>query len=432
LREVRRYSGGEAMGYYVVTGGTRLSGELRVQGSKNSSLPILAATILSGKKSLIKDVPNINDVDVMVEIMRILGADVTRYGNIIEVDSANICSFEVPEHLMRKMRSSIILMGAILGRFGKVRVSYPGGCEIGPRPIDLHLKGLAMMGVDMQERHGFIYAETKQLKGADIHLDFPSVGATENLMLAGVLAKGQTIIRNAAKEPEIVDLQNFLNKMGANIKGAGTDTIKIEGVKVEDLDDVKEYIIIPDRIAAGTYLVAAAITRGDITLTNVVPEHLAPVLAKLREIGCKITYHGEKIQLDTGQHLKAIESLRTLPYPGFPTDMQAPMMALLTTVDGTSVLTETVFENRFKHAEELRRMGAHITINGSTAIIRGVKKLTGAIVEAKDLRAGAALVIAALAADGETRIYGVNYVERGYEKLEEKLASLGAAIVKVE
>jgi len=420
------------MGYYVVTGGIRLSGELRVQGSKNSCLPILAATILNGTKSLIKDVPNITDVDVMVEIMRLIGAEIKRYDNVIEVDSAKISSFEVPEHLMRKMRSSIILMGAILGRFGKVRVSYPGGCEIGPRPIDLHLKGLAMMGVNMQERHGFIYAEAKKLKGADIHLDFPSVGATENLMLAGVLAQGQTILRNVAKEPEIVDLQNFLNKMGANIKGAGTDTIKIEGVKAENLHNVREYIVIPDRIAAGTYLTAAAITRGNITLTNVVPEHVEPVLAKLRETGCKITCQGEKIQLDANQHLKAIESLRTLPYPGFPTDMQAPMMALLTTVEGTSVLTETVFENRFKHAEELRRMGAHITINGSTAIIRGVKKLMGAIVEAKDLRAGAALVVAALAADGETRIYGVNYVERGYDKLEKNLASLGASIIKVE
>lgn len=420
------------MGYYLVNGGTRLSGELRVQGSKNSSLPILAATILNGTKSVIKDVPNIRDVDVMLEIMRLLGADVTRIDHTIEIDSANLCSFEVPEHLMREMRSSIILMGAILGRFGKVRVSYPGGCEIGPRPIDLHLKGLAMMGVKMRERHGFIYAETEKLKGADIHLDFPSVGATENLMLAGVLAEGQTIIRNVAKEPEIVDLQNFLNKMGAHIKGAGTDTIKIEGVKPDRLNEVKEHTIIPDRIVAGTYLTAGAITRGSITLTNVVPEHVEPVLAKLREIGCKITCNEETIQLDADGHLKAIESLRTLPYPGFPTDMQAPMMALLTTVDGTSILTETVFENRFKHAEELRRMGAHITINGSTAIIRGVKKLTGAIVEAKDLRAGAALVVAALAADGETRIYGVNHVERGYDKLETNLSLLGASIVKKE
>jgi UDP-N-acetylglucosamine 1-carboxyvinyltransferase len=418
------------MGYYVITGGKRLSGELKVQGSKNSSLPILAATILNGNKSVINDVPMIKDVDVMAEILRLLRAKVERLDHSMEIDTSNINIHEVPEHLMREMRSSIIVMGAMIGRFGKVRVSYPGGCEIGPRPIDLHLKGLAMMGVNMYERHGFIYAEAKNLKGADIHLDFPSVGATENLMLAGVLAEGCTIIRNVAKEPEIVDLQNFLNKMGANVKGAGTDTIKIEGVKPGELKNINEYTIIPDRIAAGTYLTAGAITRGRVTLKNVVPEHVEPVLAKLREVGCKIVCNEERILLDADTHLKAIDSLRTLPYPGFPTDMQAPMMALLTTLEGTSILTETIFENRFKHAEELRRMGAHITINGSTAIIRGVKRLTGAIVEAKDLRAGAALTLAALAADGETQVFGASHVERGYEKFEKNLMSLGATIVK--
>lgn len=417
------------MGIFEITGGKSLTGKIKVQGSKNSSLPILAATILNGKKNSIIDVPQIKDIEVMTRILKYLGAEVTIKSNTVEVDSMGVNTFEVPELLMREMRSSIVLMGAILGRFGKVRVSYPGGCEIGPRPIDLHLKGLALMGVTLRERHGFIYAESKELRGNEIHLDFPSVGATENLMLAGVLAKGSTIIRNVAKEPEIIDLQNFLNKMGANIKGAGTDTIKIEGCKFDDLKPVEDYTIIPDRIVAGTYLVAAAITRGNIKLTNVINEHLEPVLAKLREMGCRIVSKDSEIELYADTPLKCLDSLRTLPYPGFPTDMQAPMMALLSTVEGTSILTETVFENRFKHAEELKRMGANITINGNTAIIKGVKRLTGAIVEAKDLRAGAALVLAALFAEGRTRVEGSSHIKRGYEKIEENLSGLGAKIV---
>jgi UDP-N-acetylglucosamine 1-carboxyvinyltransferase len=418
------------VGAYVITGGKSLSGEIRVQGSKNSSLPILASTLLNAGKNVIKDVPDLRDIKVMTDILEKLGAKVNKSGNILEVDSSNVNIWEVPEDLMREMRSSIVLMGALLGRFKKVRVSYPGGCEIGPRPIDLHLKGLSLMGATLREKHGFIYAETPALRGADIHLDFPSVGATENLMMAGVLANGKTIIRNAAKEPEIVDLQNFLNRMGAHIKGAGTDTIKIDGCGSDELKPVEDYTVIPDRIVAGTYLVAAAITRGQVTLKNVVLEHMEPILAKLRETGCKLECCDDCINLTADTTLRSLDSLRTLPYPGFPTDMQAPMMALLATVEGTSILTETVFENRFKHAEELRRMGAHIIINGNTAIIKGVRKLTGAIVEAKDLRAGAALVIAALAAEGETTVYGSSHVERGYERLEDNLSSLGAEIVK--
>ncbi|HHY04045.1 MAG TPA: UDP-N-acetylglucosamine 1-carboxyvinyltransferase [Thermoanaerobacterales bacterium] len=420
------------MGAYHIIGGNILSGEIKVQGSKNSSLPILAATVLNPYKSTIYDVPDIKDISIMIDILRFLGAKISRKANTIVIDSSNIKTWEVPEYLMRKMRSSIILMGALLGRFGEVRVSYPGGCEIGPRPIDLHLKGLAQMGVNLQERHGFIFAEAKNLMGADIHFDFPSVGATENLMLAGVLAKGDTILRNVAKEPEIVDLQNFLNKMGADVKGAGTDTIKIRGCNIRDLNVVEDYTVIPDRIAAGTYLVAAAITRGDVILKNVVMEHMEPILAKLRETGCKISCHDDFIQLSAQNPLYSLDSLRTLPYPGFPTDMQAPMMAFLTTVDGTSILTETVFENRFKHAEELKRMGANITINGNTAIIKGVKKLTGAKVEANDLRAGAALIIAALAAEGKTCVEGSTHVERGYENIEGNLSRLGAKIVKID
>ncbi|MDD4569740.1 MAG: UDP-N-acetylglucosamine 1-carboxyvinyltransferase [Tepidanaerobacteraceae bacterium] len=418
------------MGVYIIKGGENLTGEIRVQGSKNSSLPILAATILNGKKNTIIDVPKIKDLEVMTQILSYLGADTKKQGNVVEVDSENVNCTKVPEHLMREMRSSIVLMGAILGRFGKVKVSYPGGCEIGPRPIDLHLKGLALMGVKLSESHGFIYAKTNELKGADIHLDFPSVGATENLMLASVLAKGNTIIRNVAKEPEIVDLQNFLNRMGAHIKGAGTDTIKIEGRRIMDLKPVQDYTIIPDRIVAGTYLVAAAITKGRVALTNVITEHLEPIIAKLREMGCIVNCSNGKIELCVDTPLKSLDSLRTLPYPGFPTDMQAPMMALLSTVEGTSILTETIFENRFKHAQELRRMGANISINGNTAIIKGVKELTGAMVEAKDLRAGAALIMAALAAEGETHVEGVYHVERGYESIQDNLVALGAKIVK--
>ncbi|MGI6485026.1 MAG: UDP-N-acetylglucosamine 1-carboxyvinyltransferase [Tepidanaerobacteraceae bacterium] len=421
------------MGAYVITGGVKLSGEVRVQGSKNSSLPILASTVLNGDLSSLIDVPEIKDVEVMFEILKYLGAKIKKNDDgKLEIDTADIDLCEVPEHLTRQMRSSIVLMGALLGKLGRVRISYPGGCEIGPRPIDLHLKGLASLGVKLNEKHGFVYAEAEQLKGAEIHLDFPSVGATENILMAAVLAKGVTIIRNAAKEPEIVDLQNFLNRMGARIIGAGTDTIKIEGCNVGELKKVYDYRIIPDRIAAGTYLVAAAITRGNVTIKNVVAEHLEPILAKLREVGCEITGDYDGLHLSATGRLKSLDSLRTLPYPGFPTDMQAPMMSLLATVEGASVITETVFENRFKHAEELRRMGAQISISGNIAIVRGVKKLTGAIVEAKDLRAGAALVLAALAADGKTVVEGVRHIERGYEKLDKNLASIGAKVYKID
>lgn len=419
------------VGAYVIVGGSKLSGRLKVQGSKNASLPIMAATILNGSRNRLRNVPDIKDVHVMLEILKVLGVEISFSENVLVADSSKVHSWEVPDDLMRKMRSSIVLMGPLLGRYKKVKVSYPGGCEIGPRPIDLHLKGLAALGAEITESHGFIYAQAERLKGANIHLDFPSVGATENLMLAAVLAEGRTIIRNAAKEPEIVDLQNYLNQMGCQVKGAGTDTIKIEGCSVEDLKPVDDYTVIPDRIAAGTYLVAAAATRGDIVLENVIIEHIEPVLAKLREMGCDIKAVDDKVMLCVDRPLKALDSLRTLPYPGFPTDMQAPMMALLATVEGTSIITETVFENRFKHAEELRRMGADIKLNGNTAIVRGVKKLTGAIVEAKDLRAGAALVIAGLAAVGRTIVEGTQYIDRGYEKFSDHLRALGANIERI-
>lgn len=420
------------MGNFIIQGGPAIEGKLRVQGSKNSSLPILAATVLNGQKNTINDIPDITDINMMCKILEFIGARICRNGQVMEVNLQSAATTEIPENLMREMRSSIVIMGALLGRFGKAKVSYPGGCEIGPRPIDLHLKGLSKMGVSLTEKHGFIYAQAGDLRGAEIHLDYPSVGATENLMMAAVLAKGRTIIRNVAKEPEIVDLQNFLNKMGAQVKGAGADTIKIEGCDISDLKGVRDHTVIPDRIVAGTYLAAAAITRGHVVLTNVISEHMEPILAKLREIGCNISLYEGNIEIAAPKTLKSVDNLRTLPHPGFPTDMQAPMMALLSTVEGTSIVTETVFENRFKHTEELRRMGANININGSTAIIKGVKKLTGAKVEAKDLRAGAALILAGLAAEGETLVEGSCYVERGYESIESSLSALCAHIEKVD
>jgi UDP-N-acetylglucosamine 1-carboxyvinyltransferase len=414
---------------YIIKGGIKLNGTVRINGGKNASLPILAACILNGSLSIIHDVPVLKDISVMIEILQTLGADIVRKDRTLYINTEKIKTVEVPESLMRQMRSSIFLMGPLLSKYGKVRVSYPGGCEIGPRPVDLHLKGLALLGANIKERYGYIEGETERLKGTEIHLDFPSVGATENLMMAAVLAKGSTVIRNAAKEPEIVDLQNFLNGMGACIKGAGTDTIKIEGV--QELSCV-EHTVIPDRIAAGTFLIAGAITGGRVILKNIISEHLESIIAKLKEAGCKITSGEDSITIEGTLPPKPIDIIRTLPYPGFPTDLQAPIMALMSIADGTTVLTETVFENRFKHVDELRRMGANIKINGHTAIIKGVKTLTGAVVEGKDLRAGAALILAGLTADGTTVIEGVHHVERGYEQIETKLKALGAEIEKVQ
>ena len=335
--------------------------------------------------------------------------------------------YEIPEELVREMRSSIIFLGAMLSRYGKVKASYPGGCEIGIRPIDLHLKSLREMGATIKEEHGFLICEAKQLKGCDIQLDFPSVGATENIMLASVFAKGVTVIRNAAKEPEIIDLENFLNAMGAKISGAGTATIYIKGV--EKLHDVEHHII-PDRIVAGTYLVAAAITKGEIVLKNIVHEYLQSVLYKLRECGCIIQIYNDSLRLIAPEGIKAIESIRTLPYPGYPTDMQAQMMALMSLSDGTTIFTENIFENRYKHANELVRMGANIKIDGRIAVVKGVRKLSGATVIAQDLRGGASLVLAGLAAEGKTIIENIKHIDRGYENINDVLNELGADIIR--
>lgn len=412
----------------VIAGGRPLHGKVRIGGAKNAALPILGATLLTEAPCLIREIPNLTDVGVMRDILETLGAKVEVVGDLTTVEAAALTSLTVPENLMREMRSSIIVMGALLTRFGTVKVSQPGGCDIGSRPIDLHIKGLKELGAQINEKHGYITATCKRLHGASIHLDFPSVGATQNLMMAATLADGLTIITNAAKEPEIVDLQNFINSLGANIKGAGTDTIRIEGVeKLHGTD----YTVIPDRIVAGTYLLAGAITGGKVTVLNVIPEHLESLLAKLREMGVQVDTKGDSVTVQAEHPLQAIDSLRTLPYPGFPTDLQAPMMALLCLANGTSIVTETVFESRFKHVNELKRMGANIKVNERTAIIKGVPALSSANVAATDLRAGAALVLAALAADGITVIGDVHHIYRGYIDLDENLRMLNARIERV-
>ncbi|OPY57705.1 MAG: UDP-N-acetylglucosamine 1-carboxyvinyltransferase 1 [Pelotomaculum sp. PtaU1.Bin035] len=414
---------------FMIVGGNRLNGTVRASGSKNATLPILAACILNAGKSVICEVPRLMDVSVMKDVLVYLGAKVSWERNTIEVDSSNVQPIEISEELMRRMRASNLVLGSLLGRFGHVVISYPGGCQIGSRPMNLHLKGLQLLGATIQEKFGYITAKADRLVGADIHLDLPSVGATENLMMAAVLAEGVTTIRNVAKEPELVDLQNYLNSIGGRVKGAGTDTVKIEGVRLEELKPA-HHTMIPDRIEAGTYMVAAAITGGDVTVTNVIPEHLEPLVAKLREAGVDVVAGDDCVKVRGNGRVKAVD-IKTMPYPGFPTDMQPQMMALLSLAEGTSVITETIFENRFKHVGELRRMGADIRVEGQTAIIKGVDKLSGACIEASDLRAGAALVLVAMAVEDGTVLENVQHIDRGYERLEVKYNALGARIIRV-
>jgi len=410
---------------FIVRGEVQLNGSIKTSGAKNATLPIMAATILCSGISIIHNVPELRDIKVMEEILSLLGAKVKRQNGSLLIDTSSLNKSEIPEQLMREMRASVFLMGPLLGKFRKVRLSYPGGCAIGPRPIDLHIKALEKIGAKVNESFGFIEAEASRIAGGKINLDFPSVGATENAMMAAVLAEGITVIRNAAKEPEIVDLQTFLNKMGAKVIGAGTDTIRIEGVKTLM---PCEHTVIPDRIEAGTFLLAGAITCGDVVVENILPEYLFSVTDKLQEIGAQVTAGLNYIRVKAAE-VRGVD-IKTLPYPGFPTDLQAPMLSLLTIAKGTSIVTETIFENRFKHVDELTRMGAKIKVEGRTAIIRGVSGLTGAIVSAPDLRAGSALVLAALAAEGVSEIENVHHVDRGYESLEKKLQSLGAHIVR--
>lgn len=417
------------MAKFIVQKSGPLVGEVEISGSKNAVLPIMAATLLSEEQCEIKDVPKLRDVDVMVQILSILGARVTDdlNKNRLVVVADNIVTTEPPYGLVSKMRASFLIMGPLLARCGRARIPLPGGCAIGARPIDLHLKGFAALGAQIIEGNGFVEARAEKLKGDTVYLDFPSVGATENIMMAAALAEGTTVIENAAEEPEIVDLANFLNKMGARIKGAGTDTIKIEGV--EHLKAVTHHVI-PDRIETGTFMLAAAITRGNVLIKNALPDHVKPVIAKLRECGVTVedTLEGLRVKADNAK-LHGTD-IKTMPYPGFPTDMQSIFMAFLTTVPGTSTIIETVFENRFMHVSELSRMGANITTNDRSAVIVGGTKLTGTQVVSTDLRAGAALVLAGLVAEGFTEVDEVYHIERGYEGFVAKFSALGANIVK--
>ncbi len=372
--------------------------------------------------------PNLRDVHVISDLLRHLGAEVTYEGTTLTVDASNITTCEAPYELVRKMRASFLVMGPLLARFNHTKISMPGGCAIGTRPIDLHLKGFKSLGAEVEIDHGFVEAKTEKLTGNKLYLDFPSVGATENIMMAAALAEGTTIIENAAEEPEIVDLANFLNEMGTNVKGAGTNTIKIKGV--ESLKGA-EHTVIPDRIEAATYMVAAAMTKGDITVENVLMEHLKPIIAKLRETGCEIIKMENAVRVIGPEVLKPID-IKTLPHPGFPTDVQAQFMAMLTIANGTAVVIETVFENRFMHVAEFNRMGADIKIEGRSAIVNGVDKLYGAKVNATDLRAGAALILCGLIAEGETQIGEIYHIQRGYVDIDKKIRALGGNIEIVE
>ena len=415
----------------IVSGGNKLKGKVRVEGAKNAVLPVLAGALLATKgKNIIRDVADLADVYTINEVLKSLGAKVEYFPkrNEVIIDSSETLSSEAQFEYVRKMRASILVMGPILARNGFARIALPGGCAIGSRPIDQHLKGFEAMGAEISFGHGFVEAKTNgRLKGAKIYLDFPSVGATENIMTAAALAEGTTILENAAKEPEIVDLANFINEMGGRVIGAGTDTIRIEGVR--ELEGTLHHII-PDRIEAGTFMVAAAITQGDVTIENAVPEHMAALIAKLKEMGVKINEEEDGLRIRANGTLKSVD-IKTMSHPGFPTDMQSQMMALMLTATGTGMLTETVFENRFMHVEEFRRMNGNIKIEGRSVIMQGPSDLQGAEVAATDLRAAAALILAGLASEGVTRVTELYHLDRGYVDFHLKLAALGADIERV-
>lgn len=413
----------------IVRGGRKLNGTVKVEGAKNAVLPVIAASLLASEgKSTIYDVPMLSDVFTINEVLRYLGADVQFDGNQVEIDASGELLTEAPFEYVRKMRASVLVMGPLLARKGRARVALPGGCAIGSRPIDQHLKGFEAMGATIKVGNGFIDAEVEgRLQGAKIYLDFPSVGATENIMMAAALAKGTTVIENCAKEPEIVDLANFINKMGGNVRGAGTGTIRIEGA---DRLHAAQHAIIPDRIEAGTFMVAAAITGGNVLVKGAVPEHLTSLIAKMEEMGITIIEEEDGIRVIAPEQLKAVD-IKTMPHPGFPTDMQSQMMALLLRANGTSMITETVFENRFMHVEEFRRMNGDVKIEGRSVIINGPVQLQGAEVAATDLRAAAALILAGLAAEGYTQVTELKHLDRGYVRFHEKLKALGADIERV-
>lgn len=413
----------------IISGGKRLQGTVRIDGAKNSALSIMAATLLTKDVCILSNVPHLTDVDIMAKVISKLGVKVEWRGdNTLYIDSDDFNNYEAPYELVKMMRGSILVMGPLLARLKKAKISLPGGCAIGARPVDYHLKGFEALGAKVEVEKGYIEAKVIKLKGDDIYLDFPSLGATENIMMAACLAEGVTKIENAAKDPEVVELGRFLNKMGAKVKGFGTDLIEIEGVK--KLHGV-DYAIIPDRIEAGTYMIAAAITGGDVLIEKADPLLLKPLIVKLKKAGVQITLKKNLIKVLGPKRIKAVD-IKTLPFPGFPTDMQPQFMALSCIAKGTSVITETVFENRFVHTGDLIRMGADIKVEGHSTIIKGVKKLSAAPVMASDLRGGAALILAGLVAEGTTELSRIYHLDRGYVKLEEKLNSLGADIKRVK
>lgn len=417
------------MEQYVIKGGNPLYGEVEICGAKNAALAILAAAIMTDETVTIDNLPNVRDINVLLQAIEEIGAHVERVDiHKVKINGSFIRGVNVDNEFIRRIRASYYLIGALLGKYKHAEVALPGGCDIGSRPIDLHMKGFRSMGADIDIAHGLVIARAKELKGTHIYMDKVSVGATINIMMAAAMADGKTVIENAAKEPHVVDVANFLNSMGANIRGAGTDVIRIVGV--EKLH-ATEYSVIPDQIEAGTFMFAVAAAGGNVLVKNVIPKHLEATTAKLLEVGCQVEEFDDSVRVISDGHLKHTQ-VTTLPYPGFPTDMQPQMAVLLGIAEGTSTVTESIFENRFKYVDELTRMGADIKVESNIAIISGVKRYTGARVNAPDLRAGAALVIAGLAAEGITVVDDIYYIQRGYEALEEKLTKIGAKIARVE
>jgi UDP-N-acetylglucosamine 1-carboxyvinyltransferase len=417
------------MSEFVITGGKRLSGEVAVQGAKNSVLPILAASLLSSDETVLHNCPDLKDVDSAIAILDHLGCKAVRENNTIVLNNAGIVGNEIPEHLMREMRSSVIFLGAIIARMGSAKMSFPGGCELGPRPIDLHLAALRQLGVEIVEENGNLICHAGDMRGRDLHLSFPSVGATENAMLAATACKGRTRIFNPAREPEIRDLQDYLCRIGCKVSGAGESVVEIEGGQKTN---GTEHTVIPDRIATGTYLCAAAATGSHILVSHAEPAHIMTLIDSLREAGCNISIEADAIEINVGRPLKAISPVRTMPYPGFATDIQSPLMAVMCKAQGVTMFVENIFENRYRHVGELLRMGADIKVAGRVAVVCGVGQLSGARVHATDLRGGAALVVAALGAEGVSSICNVAHIDRGYEKMEDVLAGLGADIRRID
>jgi UDP-N-acetylglucosamine 1-carboxyvinyltransferase len=413
----------------VVKGGTRLNGRVTIGGAKNAVLAVMPAALLAEGETIIENAPVIKDVQILSDILSVMGARVTRNGTGFKINPAGITSTCPPFELAKKLRASSLFLGPLLARYGRAVIALPGGCNIGSRPLDQHIKGLEALGARVELKHGHIEATAKKLRGNRVYLDVTSVGATENIMMAAALAEGQTVIENAAKEPEIVNLANLLNAMGCRVMGAGTDIIKIKGAK--KLQGVR-HTVIPDRIEAGTFMIAAAATDGDVWVEEVIPEHLEPLIAKLREAGFLVEVEDERIRVRSQGRAPRALDIKTLPYPGFPTDLQSPMTVLLTRAKGTSFVKENIFENRFQHVDELRRMGAQIKVEGRTAVVEGETSLSGSKVKATDLRAGAALIIAGVMATAETEIYGIEHIYRGYENITAKFRSLGAEINEVD